>query len=334
MECNHCHAKLANKSSLNNHQKTVKYCLQIQNKNKGSKKVNKRYDENDDGKGDERDNKKDNEKDNKRGDEKGNENEERDNKKDNDKGYERDKKKDKKKDNRKDNNDFKCEYCLIILTTSSRYKYHISNCKEKQKKICERQNEEIRRLNNEIKKLNDIIIDIKARNSLLERINDRSSICLEEIAKQPKIQNSKQTLNMLTPLTLTQQEATHVIHDYFDDQYFYDGQKGAAKFAVDNLLKDSDGNLKYICTDPSRQIFKFKTEDGDMKKDIKAKKLTEMLMPGLKYKAMNISKEEFGKYSGNVDMILVISTKQGELRNIQDDNTIFRNELSVLTTEK
>ena len=284
MECEHCKKFLSTKSALNNHQKTVKYCLAIQGKDKARESK------------------------------------------------------------------FKCEYCYIAFTSNNMYKNHINNsCKEKYRLTCEQlektlreyekniyeYKESIQNYKQTIQEKDIIIAKLQTANDLLGADKDRSSTCIEEMAKQPKTRNStKQTLNMLTPLTLTQNEATTVIDNCFDNQYFYDGQKGAAKFAVDNLLTDSDGKLKYVCTDSSRQIFKFKNEDGDMKKDIKAKKLTEMLMPGLKYKAMSISKEEFNKYSSNVDMVLVISTKQGELRNILDDNTEFRNELSALTAEK
>lgn len=262
MECEHCKNILSTKAALNNHQKTVKYCLAIQKKDK--------------------------------------------------------------------NEQFKCEHCSFILTSNNGYKYHLNNCKEKRKKMEQETRRENEQLHQEIKRLNEVITKLQTANDLLLVDKHRSTTCIEDMAKQPK----KQTLNMLPPLTLTQIEATQVIDNCFDNQYFYDGQKGAAKFVVDNLLTDSDGKLKYVCTDPSRQIFKFKNGDGDMKKDVKAKKLTEMLIPGLKHKVINISKEEFDKYSGNVDMVLIISTKQSELSNIQDDNTVFRNELSALTVDK
>lgn len=230
---------------------------------------------------------------------------------------------------------FVCEYCKTSFTSKDNYKNHmLKSCKEKFEVLEKKLHEIIQEKDKIIQEKDIIIATLLAKNELLLEDKNKSFSCIEEIAKQPKIQSNKQTLNMMTPLSFDKKDVKNAIKDAFNNNYFYDGQKGVAKFAVDNLLKDSDGKLKYICTDPSRNIFKFRDEDGDMKKDVKAKKLTELLAPELKRKACFISKEELDKYSDNGDMFIIIYKNEVELRDLDTDNTVFRNELSALTTEK
>ena len=46
------------------------------------------------------------------------------------------------------------------------------------------------------------------------------------------------------------------IENKFTVNHVVDGQKGLAKFMVDTILTDEEGNLLYVCTDASRNIFK------------------------------------------------------------------------------
>ena len=63
-----------------------------------------------------------------------------------------------------------------------------------------------------------------------------------------------------------------LIEEKYDSKYLFQGQKGVAQFAVDFILKDDSGQLKYICIDTSRQIFKYKDSFGDIRKDVEVKK--------------------------------------------------------------
>ena len=68
------------------------------------------------------------------------------------------------------------------------------------------------------------------------------------------------------------------MHINYNLEYFLDGQKGVARFVVDNILKDEDNNLKYLCTDASRSTFKYKDKLGNIQKDYEAKRLTNYLV--------------------------------------------------------
>ena len=126
-----------------------------------------------------------------------------------------------------------------------------------------------------------------------------------------------------------------IIENNYNMDYMLDGQKGFAKFAVENLLKDEDGNLKYVCTDPSRQIFKYKDTLGDIQRDVEAKKLTNYLVDGgIKEKTLCITNnwcvEDEGKI--DIDKLNIIIDKQNALLNLKENNTLFKKELVAMTT--
>ena len=113
------------------------------------------------------------------------------------------------------------------------------------------------------------------------------------------------------------------------------GQKSLANFTVDNFLKDGDGNLTYVCTDPSRHIFKYKDSLGDVKKDIKAKKLTNILLEsGIKDIKTKVAQKIWTNEDGSMDSEKFLHTepKATEINNLGSDNSIFVSELSAITT--
>jgi hypothetical protein len=61
-------------------------------------------------------------------------------------------------------------------------------------------------------------------------------------------------------------------------EYFQGGIGGLAMFAIEHVLKDSDGNKNYITCDTSRSIFKYRTSDG-IERDIKANDLLNTIVP-------------------------------------------------------
>ena len=89
--------------------------------------------------------------------------------------------------------------------------------------------------------------------------------------------NTTNNLLMMTPLEMKPETFADKIKEKFTLQYMLDGQKGVAKFAVDVLLRDKDGKLNYVCTDPSRLTFRYNTESDGIKRDIHAKQLTDAI---------------------------------------------------------
>ena len=75
--------------------------------------------------------------------------------------------------------------------------------------------------------------------------------------------------------------------------------------------------------------------DGETEKDIKAMKLTNMLIEaGLKYKAGTIAPTLWTKKDGTVDAdkFQIFSPSTNEIILMQSDNSVFRNELACLTS--
>ena len=99
--------------------------------------------------------------------------------------------------------------------------------------------------------------------------------------------------------------------------------------------EDDLGNLTYICTDPSRQIFKFKDSLGEVQKDVKANKLTNILIEGgIRDINSKIAQKWWTKDDGDIDSLkfTIMEPKASEINNISSDNSVFVNELTTMTT--
>jgi hypothetical protein len=115
-----------------------------------------------------------------------------------------------------------------------------------------------------------------------------------------------------------------------------DGQKGIANFVRETMLLDDNGISKYVCTDPSRYIFKYKDTNGEIKKDVEAKKLTSSLIKGGLRKQTAIigndwleSQENSNDYLHKLELMMEF---QQNIHKIEDNNTDFRKELASLTS--
>ena len=196
-------------------------------------------------------------------------------------------------------------------------------------------NDKLNELHKTLKILKDENIELNKDNYSLKNTNEifkKDHDCVLEIAKQPKniTTNMNKILN-IAPLNLSDTEnIKSLIDSNYNIDYIFSGQKGFAKFAVDHLLKDDEGNLKYVCTDPSRQIFKYKDISGEVRKDIEAKKLTSYLVDGgIKDKACNMAIEWWKDDNGevNTSKFELLIDKAESMRTIDEDNNEFKKEL-------
>ncbi len=298
IECNFCKKTFKNSSVLKNHKQTAKYCLKIQKENNNSDiKENLKI----------------------------------------------------------------CEYCEKTFASST-LKRHQSTCKiknnefllEKEKiKELEKSNNQLQKEVDMLKKyiieLNSQLIeykdDIKEYEMRLTELKGELTVykkdheCLLDIAKQPKnhnyTTNNNKILNITSSIDFTDMNKIRdIIENNYTMEYFLDGQKGFAKFAIENLLIDDEGNLKYICTDPSRQIFKYKDSLGDIQKDVEARKLTNYLVDGgLRKKALDLTNNLYMENNSiNIDKMTIALQRQESLMKLKDDNNIFKKELVAMTT--
>ena len=157
-------------------------------------------------------------------------------------------------------------------------------------------------------------------------------VAVTAVSRPTTITNNQNNILMsLTPFDINKEKFAKKIREHFNKNYLINGQKGVAQFVVEKILKDEDGNLMYICTDPSRQIYRFKGSDGFIERDVKAKKLTSSLYDELRSKSHNISSEEI---EGNdSDMFLLYSGRFQDIKELDEDNSEFRIELANLTTK-
>jgi len=250
--------------------------------------------------------------------------------------------------NTMNNKKYDCDHCLKIYSSKYNLKKHRLLCsvkkvddanKERDFLIEERDNankerddanKELEKKDKEILKLKNYIIKLETENKIYTKDNE----LIKELAKKPQQINNK--IMNISSLNLDEKHVRNLIDTLFDHNYAIEGQKGVAKFAMDNLLKDSDDNINYICTDPSRQTFKYKDEKtGELKRDIKAKKLTKTLLKcGIKHKNNSATKNWYTKDDGKIDdtKFNLIYKKAFEINNLDEDNKIFCQELSSRTS--
>jgi hypothetical protein len=243
------------------------------------------------------------------------------------------------------NNDFKkCSFCEFV-TVPHQIKRHESTCKHKGEKIIlnyEEENELLKKNIYEYKEEIELLkqniinkdIEIASLKSKIEIYEDDHNT-VKDIAKQPRYIKNTNKIVFKTPFDFDIDKTKEMIDNNFTENYIFNGQKGIAKFTVDNLLKDDNGDLKYVCTDPSRQIFKYKDSDGDIKKDIEAKKLTNLLVDsGIREKTSDLSINWWTNDTGEIDSdkCNMLLPKSQSMHEIKDDNSVFKKELIKMTS--
>jgi len=197
--------------------------------------------------------------------------------------------------------------------------------------------ENIRILEKNNVELNKKLYGVLEVNKILETDRD----CIHQIAKQPKTittttNNNNKILNVITPFNLSDKEQIiDIVKNNYNINYIFSGQKGCARFVYENIIKDTDGNLKYICSDPSRFIYKYKDEYGNIQKDIDARRLTNLLIEGgLKNKACDMASNWWTDENGdvNTDKFEMLIEKAEAIRTMEQDNTEFKKELATMTS--
>jgi hypothetical protein len=248
-----------------------------------------------------------------------------------------------------------CNYCDKTFTNQS-LKKHLQTCKckkikeEEEKKIKELEienqkcenillKEENENYQNEISELKKEIVSLRESVLKLESVNivysqDREIV--HKLALQPKTSTSNNNkIKINNNFFDNPERIKQMIDEKLTKDYICDGQKGVAKFACNNLLKDENGNINYFCSDPSRHIFRFQNSEGNIEKDINANKLTNMLIDaGITNKTSAMSPSLWTKEDGDIDTnkFLIFSPYTNEISRMQIDNTVFRNELASLTS--
>ena len=175
-----------------------------------------------------------------------------------------------------------CKYCNKVFTSKQSLIVHLNICNDKklQDKILEK-DKEIEML----KKEKDREIEmLKMQNeNYREQIKDLQNkldrIANKAVDKPTTFTTTNNTINNKFELNTfpSQKEIDRKIESQFNDKYILDGMKGIAQFVYDHIVKLEDGSMAYACFDTSRQIFKYKDENGNEIKDHKAVRLRKMI---------------------------------------------------------
>ena len=236
---------------------------------------------------------------------------------------------------------FNCEYCKKNFTTKNNLSRHYKSCIEKYKKLLSlsetKLNEKDQHILNLEQKNRELeeqlkIVRLEVENEMYKERTEKLESTVEEMAKQPKhVTNNQNKIIIAAPLDLSRDSITEALQN-FSDNHLVQGQKGVAKFAYDNMLKDKDGKLIYICTDPSRQIFQYKNDQGKIEKDVRATRLTQALLEAdIKQTSHKIAWDNMK--DGDNEIFMTYTNHYQDIQELEQDNSKFSKELCCLTTK-
>lgn len=273
----------------------------------------------------------------------------------------------------KRDNAFECEYCSKVLSQKATLLDHLTTCKERYKKLLENTETQfksiikkleteiskLKRSENETEKLKEKIQDkdeyygslikkndahyeemLKQKNEYISKLEarlDKFETAVTNMAAEPK---TTKTTNVVVhnnnTLNLSTEHVTKMLDEHFTKDIAAGGQKRLAQMVCEKMLTGADGKLTYKCVDPSRHTFEFINDDGDIERDVKAKKLTKALInSNVQQKAAAVGNQIWTKDNGDVDsgMYDYCAPKVLELACLDRDDSKFRSELSALTSQ-
>ena len=266
--------------------------------------------------------------------------------------------------------EFKCEYCEKILSTKQSILHHLNVCDKKKEKEKEQIYKELKELkttveskDKELKEKDKLVIKLKTQNDnyekqiktqkkeykdllekqeeqikdLLDKLENLASKAIERPTSVVSNTTTNNSLNIATSMDFDNiDHIRNLIDNYLTINHLVDGQKGIANFVKETMLLDDNGIPKYICTDPSRHIFKYKDTNGEIKKDVEAKKLTgSVIKGGLRRRTAIIgnewveSEENSNDYLHKLEIMMEF---QENIHKLGDNNTNFRKELAAITS--
>jgi len=229
-----------------------------------------------------------------------------------------------------ENNEFKS----ALSEKDEQIKKILSEKDEQIKKILSEKDEQIEKMcekDEEIKNLKLRIMELEIENRIY--LQDREIV--QKLAMQPKTSTSTNNKIKVNNFFDDPERIKQIIDEKLNKDYVSDGQKGVALFAVNTMLQDDNKNKNYICSDTSRHIFKFQNSDGNIEKDVKAMKLTNMLIDaGISSKSYTVAQSLWTDKDGKIDVnkFETYSPYIYQIATMQLDNSIFRNELACLTS--
>ena len=215
---------------------------------------------------------------------------------------------------------FKCESCFRVLQSKRNYTNHLSICKVFILDCIKN------------KELENLKIEISAKDKELQ-ISNAKLDCMKEIAKEPKTKTTNiNTINNkyinMVPLVFKKSDVKSRIETDFNKNHFLEGQEGVAKCVYNSFLLDEHGKSKYIITNMNKGVFLYKDKNGEIQKDIKAYRLTDIVANDIIDKSKYIYDEN--QYIINKDLIPYYQNSFIDIKNLKNNNSAFVNTLVKL----
>ena len=155
------------------------------------------------------------------------------------------------------------------------------------------------------------------------------------LASKPNIK-IRHLNNVLTSLDFKENSIKEKVDNNFTLEYLSEGIKGVAKFTKEHIINPSDdGKQKYICSDPSRSMFKYKDENGVIQKDVRATKLKNAIQEPIINKTNTlISHETTRVREEGEDKFDITNTKLidnlMQVKNLDDNGNDYAREMSLV----
>jgi len=209
---------------------------------------------------------------------------------------------------------------------------------------------------------------LRLKEEWMQKEQDRFTTLLEKVISKPAITNNTtnntnntnnirgnnnnlQTI-LATPELYEKQidpnRIKSIDHSIFE-KHFWEGQKGIARFCVENIINttDENGNNKMLlcCTDPSRKRFKYVNDNNHITDDIEARHFIDAVSKpivnvcrkvydGVVKKIEDDKKETEDAFDLNLleDKTSIAQQKLLEINDIGDHNrnTDYKNEMMIL----
>jgi hypothetical protein len=225
---------------------------------------------------------------------------------------------------------FSCRYCEKYFTSKYNACVHEISCTDKhidEAVINYKQQLENLKINYE----NQLLEKDKIVNMLNKHVCDLQdkleNVAIKGATKSTTNNKTTNKVSILTPLDLSSERLKELVEANFTNAHLLEGQKGVARFTVEHVIKDEDGKLRYICTDPARHTFRFKEGDTEIK-DVRGKRLSTALAPPVMDKTGRLGMQAIKE---NPELFCVYSDSQQSIRDMRDDDAEFRGELASMT---
>jgi hypothetical protein len=192
-----------------------------------------------------------------------------------------------------------CDSCEKVLSTKNSLLRHLKICKIKNDpeikvKDFEIKEQEYKKRIEELER--EQIDDLKKRLSDLEEKNfELSKAAVGKPITMPVNTNNtnntnnykltdnsvkrldQKILNMSSMCDLKGGQIENFFGEFYNKNHLMKGINGLASFCLEHLLKTPDNKLRMICTDPSRNVFTYKDDKGNIFKDVGAENFIQMI---------------------------------------------------------